>query len=537
MSNHTVYIYPHERKIQVADESSLLGNLIEHAIFLRSDCGGKGVCGKCLVKIRHADGDFETTEACRIQVSGDISIDIPATSIMPSYIIKKAPAILPVSFKQSFDKNKKLPPSYGIALDIGTTTIALYLCDMNSGRVLSSMSVKNPQAIYGDDVMSRIGAVEKDEENLARLQKLVVHIIEWACQELVRSLKKQLSSIEKVVVVGNPTMIQLFLGINPTSIGVAPYKPAFYEAQSIQGQKLGFEQLTCLIQTLPQISGFLGGDILAAALGAEVGQCQDGTLLVDIGTNGEIIYKGKNEFYATSCATGPAFEGATLSCGMQAIPGAIDKVIFAGASKLPEYSMIQSSKEQALTLSPAGLCGSGVISATAELYRNGVIDSGGAMALDKSIISLQKDASGTKKYIIAARGDGKGVENKEVFINQKDIRSIQLGKAALITGIEFLLKKEGVERPENIVVAGAFGSYLDKKDMMTLGMIPQVHQEKIEMAGNLAGAGAVMVLCNEHYLELAQEMATRIEVVDLATNIEFQKAFVDNLKFPRLLRN
>lgn len=335
-----------------------------------------------------------------------------------------------------------------------------------------------------------------------------------------------------MMAVGNPAMLHIFLGINPTSIGVAPYQPAFYEAQWVEGEQLGFEQLTCPVHTLPQISGFLGGDILAAAIGAEMGQRPAGTLLVDIGTNGELIYKGEHGFYATSCATGPVFEGASLSCGMQAIPGAIDKVFLAGATKLPEYSVIQTSNYD-VTMPPIGLCGSGVISATAELYRAGVIDSGGAMAVDDNIVSLQRNQLGMKEYLIAAKG--KNQKSKDVVISQKDIRSIQLGKAALITGIEFLLKREGTSVPEQIVVAGAFGSYLDKEDMMTLGMIPQVPKDRIEIAGNLAGAGAVMALCDKQYLQLAKELAAKIVVIELATSIEFQQVFIEKLGFPKPL--
>ena len=225
---------------------------------------------------------------------------------------------------------------------------------------------------------------------------------------------------------------------------ILEYQPAFYKAQCIQGKQLGFKLMDCPVHTLPHISGFLGGDILAAAVGADIEQRSTGTLLVDIGTDWELIYKGEHGLYATSCATGPAFEGASLSCGMQAIPGAIDKVILAGPSLAPEYHVIQTSNNEA-TMPPIGLCGSGVISTTAELYRAGVIDSGGAMAVDDNIVSLQIDQSGMKEYFIAPRG--KDHKSKDVVISQKGICSIQLGKAALRTGIEFLSKREGRSVP------------------------------------------------------------------------------------------
>lgn len=530
MSRHTVNILPHVCTIEVEEGGNLLASLIEHSIFLRSDCGGRGVCGKCSVELMDGQGHGEKKEACTLTIHQNIDIKIPQASMLSSYIIQKAPAALPTSFLQSFKSKAGATAAYGVAIDLGTTTIALYLCNMASGTILSTLSVKNPQALYGDDVMSRIGEVARDRDSLLHQQKLVVKTIEWGCKKLVRAHKLLPTVLEKMVVVGNPVMVHIFLGVDPHSIGVAPYQPVFYEARSVEGQQVGFDELSLAVYTLPQVSGFIGGDILAVAVAAEIENQPPGTLIVDIGTNGELIYKGKYGLYATSCATGPAFEGASLSCGMQAIPGAIDKVIIRGRSNAPEYTLIKNINGGKSPY-PEGLCGSGVISAAAELCRVGVIDSGGAFVKDCTIGALSRDSAGTRRYIIV-ENDTAGDRN-EVAISQKDIRSIQLGKAALISGIEFLLKKEGTLLPEKIIIAGAFGSHLDKEDMMTLGVIPRLLPSQIEVSGNLAGAGAVMALCDDNYIEQAKELASKIQVVDLAASLEFQQVFVERLGFPK----
>jgi len=529
MAKHLLQIAPHGRKIELPTDANLLNSLTEHSIFLRSDCGGKGVCGKCVVRVKGENDNFTPTEACRVTVSEDLVIEIPRSSMLATNIIQKVMAVLPRSFIELQEQNRDASPAYGVAVDLGTTTLALYLCNMTQGIVLSSLSIKNPQSIYGDDVMSRIGEVSQGKENLLRLQKLVVSSIEWGCEELATAQNVKTLLLGKMVMVGNPVMIHIALGINPEPIGIAPYQPAFLLEQCLESSQLGFKKLNLSVNTLPQISGFIGGDILAATIGAEINDQPLGTLLVDIGTNGELVYKGDHGLYATSCATGPAFEGASLSCGIQAIPNAIDKVVIADKYSVPSYTMIPGKKENASS-TPVGLCGSGVISATAELYRAGLIDQSGVLATDTDIGMQRMDSSGMKQYIIVHGGSDS--EARNIFINQKDIRSIQLGKAALISGIEFLLRRAGDVMPKKIIIAGAFGSYLDKDDMITLGMIPRLDKGKIEIAGNLAGAGAVMTLCNSRYLDLAKELAAKIEVIDLATNLEFQKVFVKKLGFP-----
>ncbi len=526
-TTYNIRILPHGRQIETKSGKALMESLMNKNIFLRADCGGKGKCKKCQVKIIGENNEFALKEACRFFVSGDITIDIPETSMLSPHIINKAPASLPENFQTKF-KISDTEDCYGIAVDLGTTTIAVYLCNTATGQILSSLSVKNPQALYGDDVMSRIGEINKDKKNLRQLQRLVVKAIEWGIKSLIKSFDFEKNSISQMVAVGNPTMIHIFTGIDPQSIGISPYLPAFYEAKKILSKDLGFKAGHFPIQILPQVSGFIGGDILSAAIAADLENQTDGTLLIDLGTNGELLLKANNNFYATSCATGPAFEGASISCGMQAIPGAVNKVQIKKQGALPEYTLINPSESS--RSKPLGICGSGVISAVAQFCEKNIIEPDGAFKKNIMVPALKKNSSGKMQYNIVP--DDSSQNGSYVYISQKDIRSVQLGKAALITGIEFLLKEANIDKPEKIVTAGAFGSFLDKNDMMTLGMIPTMDITKIETAGNLAGVGAVMTLCDKIYLEKVTHIAEQIKVVDLACNQNFQAAFIQRLSFP-----
>jgi len=510
--------------------------LMNESIFLRSDCGGKGVCGKCRVKKILPNGHHEMQNACALIISENISIKIPESSLLSSHIISKAPVSFPRIFTDRFKeagyKRIRNKIRHGIAVDIGTTTIAVYLCNTARGEVLSSIAVKNPQALYGDDVMSRIGAIGMDKKNLEYLQKLVVRAMEWGIKKLLASLDLEEDRISQMVAVGNPTMIHILAGVDPASIGSSPYQPAFYRARNIPSKNLGFTMDDISIQTLPQVSGFIGGDILGAALAVDLDNQPQGTLLIDLGTNGELLLKGKDRLFATSCATGPAFEGASLSCGMQAIPGAINKVEIKSPGGYPHCSFINPSNDS--ELKPSGICGTGVISAVVQLCKNNIIGPDGAFRKEMDLPAFKKDTSGKMQYILVPEKFSK--DGSAVFISQKDIRSVQLGKAALISGIEFLLKEAGFEKPEKIIIAGAFGTFLDKKDMMGLGMIPVMDPDAVESAGNSAGAGAIMVLCHDTFLEKSIQMANQITTIDLACNQDFQDVFVKKLSFP-ILKN
>lgn len=524
--NQTTYkikLMPHGRKIFARKGEKLMEALTANSIFLRSDCGGKGVCKKCLVNIVDENGNPQPTASCTSTVTEDMSVQIPETSLMSAHIIDKAPTELPAFFTTRNRPKKGKSRRYGIAVDLGTTTLAVYLCDLADCTVLSSVAVKNPQALYGDDVMSRIGAIGEDKGRLERLQQLVVKAIEWGADRLLadRGLKDT-HAPKQMVVAGNPTMIHILMGIDPAPIGTAPYSPVFTDAKKMPTTKIGMDLPGLTVNTLPLIAGFIGGDTLAAMIAADLENEPSGTLLIDLGTNGELVLKDYDGYYATSCATGPAFEGAAISCGMQAIPGAINSVRLTSVRKLPKFSVITKKTGQT---EPKGICGSGIISAVAAYARAGLIEKNGRIAGRKNVPSIRKDGNGTTGIVLHS---GKN----EIIISQKDIRAVQLGKGALITGIEFLLRAAGIETPRKIIIAGAFGSFLDKDDLLTLGMIPAIPTDLIEMAGNAAGTGAVMTLCDDYYFDRAKELARQVRIIDLATDINFQNSFVRQLHFP-----
>ena len=512
---HLVRIFPQKRTLTANSGERLLETLMRNSIFLRSDCGGKGLCHKCRVNMLKDNGEADTIDACRHQVDSDMGISIPESSVAPSHIMDKAPLFFPSKFTETFDSDRP-DKDFGVAVDLGTTTIAIYLCSLATGKVLASTAVKNNQAIYGDDVMSRITAVVQSAENLHRMQSLAVKGIEWGVNNLFSAIAPAQKRLAKLVVVGNPTMIHILSGTDPGSIGKAPFLPAFSRARQFSSKTLGFSFPDIAIQTLPNVSGFLGGDILSAAVAVQINDQPDGTLLIDLGTNGELILKTENRLYATSCATGPAFEGATLSCGMQGIPGAVNAIRMGPNLSIDHISVIHTERQP--DVRPQGICGTGILNIISEFCRNGVIRPNGAFT------------GGSDSFYILPRNPA--ANQAAITVSQKDIRSVQLGKSALISGIEFLLETAGIAEPEKIIIAGAMGAHVKIEDIIRLGMIPDIDSRKIEAAGNLAGSGAVMSLCDSFYLEQAIALSEEMDVIELAANKAFQTMFVKNLSFP-----
>jgi uncharacterized 2Fe-2S/4Fe-4S cluster protein (DUF4445 family) len=551
-TEHKIHLIPDDQIISAEHGQSLLEALISAGVFLRADCGGKRRCGKCMVKISEkyatavcAPDESETKFlgakkiatgsrlACCTEVLDDVAIEIPETSRLSPEVAQKGPTML-------FDKLARLKQSrratvhaYGLAVDLGTTTIAVYLCDLAAAEVTASISVRNPQVLFGDDVMSRIGAVGQNEALLSRLQKLVVKAIEWGANSLCRSTRIDPAKIKTMTVVGNTTMIHLFVGRDPTSIGMFPYNPQFVEEQNFEAAKVGFRfNPNTKVRTLPLITGFIGADIVGATLAAELSCARPGTMLVDVGTNGEIMFLGKEGLVATSCATGPAFEGAAITYGMHAVSGAIDAVKINRSNEVT-CSVIQKDPSRPKKI--AGLCGTGVVSAVAELLRSQIILPDGAFNHEINSKQLQLDDTKAPEFVLAGPEDTEG--GRTITFTQKDVRAIQLAKGALRTGIDLLCWEAGIERPQKILLAGAFGSYIRKKDALTIGMFPDVSEETIEVVGNAAGAGAILTLFDDHFLAQANELRQSTRVLDLASHPNFQEIFIASLEFPKTALN
>jgi uncharacterized 2Fe-2S/4Fe-4S cluster protein (DUF4445 family) len=544
--HYTVYIEPDGRRIDVAFDQTLMEALTHAGLFLRADCGGKGNCGKCRIRLLPGPGqsldDLPMTEspalsqadqklgdrlACRLEVDRDLHVEIPETSLFSADIIQKAPLNLPAELARAKALAKNEP--FGLAVDLGTTTIALYLCALDTKQVLGSVSIKNPQAQFGDDVMSRISAVRDKADLLGRMQSMAVNAIQWGALTLAERQGIDPLRLIRMAVVGNSTMIHILVGESPADLGVHPFKPRFIEMKQLPGETLGFTALPRMtVETLPLISAFLGSDIIAAAVGVDFEKCEPGTVLADVGTNGEVMLKTRDGILATSCATGPAFEGASLSCGMHAIAGAIDAVKLEAGSRQPACSLI--GRKKSARTRPAGICGSGIVSAVAEAYRHNLLNSDGSFNTTCGSPALQPSDGGPAQLILAdAAASATG---QAVAVSQKDIRAIQLAKGALRAGIDMLLAAAGHQRPRRILLAGAFGSYLDKEDVLTIGMFPPIRGTQIDIMGNAAGVGAIRYLLESACDDRITAIKAATQVVHLATDPAFQKAFIKALAFP-----
>jgi len=548
MSKDRVQINIDHRLVSVEKGVTLLEAMVSAGVLVRSDCGGRGRCGKCLVGVagggpgalsapdeeeRQALGADRLAPgrrlACRARVLGDVSLEVPDESRLTPEVVHKGLPIL-LSRLESLPAARRAPllSGYGIAVDVGTTTIAIYLCDIEKGTVAASTSLRNPQAIFGDDVVSRISAVLTDSATLPRLQNMVVRAVDWAVLALCRGTQIDPQRIGSLVAVGNSTMIHLLLGEDPSSIGVFPYSPRFVEERRLLAGSIGLRfNPDGRLRTLPLISGYLGADIIGAALAADLSEMPPGTMLVDVGTNGEVMLRTVRGLAATSCATGPALEGAAVRHGMQATSGAIDSVCFDRETRSLSYTVIQ--RETGPPKRPAGICGSGIVSTVAELLRGGVISKSGSLDLSCSSPCLRRGANGSLEFeIVPEQASGNG---RPITLTQGDVRAVQLAKGALRTGIDLLCRENKIARPAKILLAGAFGSHIEKTDALQIGMLPGVKEEEIEVVGNAAGAGAILALCDEGYFERAKDLARVTRVFDLAGHPDFQAMFVQSLAF------
>jgi len=578
-SEYSIRIEPLGLDLLAPGGVNLASFLMQKGIHLRSDCGGKGVCGKCGVRIgdpacpdethRGRSKDALTCQhgthrgpsrdalacphetlrglskdalACQVEVTADMLVEISlAGLIAPSEAIEKANAL------------ENLPPrpgggaGFGIAIDLGTTAVAGFLCDYATGAVPASAVVQNPQAAYGADVMSRICAAANNAEHLRLLRELAVSAADELITSVTRSAGIDPDRIDEVIVVGNPTMLHLFLGINPASIGQSPFEPAFRKSRDIPASEIGLRSnRRARIVTLPLVSGFIGADLVSAALSQRLRECPDGTLLIDIGTNGEIILKANGGFYATSCATGPAFEGATISRGMLAVSGAIDSFRIDPDDGAPVYTVIarkngrnysvsgtgvkeETSAKPSPEAKARGICGSGLISAAAALLTAGIIDPTGRFNPKSRHPNLRIEDGAPPEFVLVPAGEAVA---GDVTLTQKDVRELQLAKGAIRTGIDMLCGAAGRGMPERIILAGSFGSHLKIEDLVTIGLLPPIAPVKVNIVGNAAGAGAVMAAIDPRMREEATAFAEEIRVVELATHPDFQKVFLGSLSFP-----
>jgi len=411
-----------------------------------------------------------------------------------------------------------LPPKshlLGLAIDLGTTKIAGYLVDLSDGRTLAARGIMNPQISYGEDIISRINRVVKSPEEGVKLQKLAVDAVNNLCAELCAEASAKREEIVEAVLVGNTAMHHLFLRLPVKQLAVSPFVPAISRALDVRARDLGLDIASgSYVHLLPNIAGFVGADHVSMLLASDAWRARRTTLALDIGTNTEVslIYKGK--INTTSCASGPAFEGGHIKYGMRAATGAIERLRIDGGKV--HYQTINGA-------SPVGICGSGILDALAQLYVAGIIDEGGRMIDNRPRVRTYK---GQHEFVLVSKEERKG--KPAITINQSDVRELQLAKAAIRTGIQILLETSGCVEDDikQVIIAGAFGTYIDVASAVAIGMLPPVPLNRFQQVGNAAGAGAKLALISLKSRAKAQAIASRVSYIELASSPGFQPTFI-----------
>jgi uncharacterized 2Fe-2S/4Fe-4S cluster protein (DUF4445 family) len=400
----------------------------------------------------------------------------------------------------------------GLAVDIGTTKIAGYLIDLETGEVLASKGVMNPQISYGEDVVARIVYAGKSPEDAARLQSLLAEALNKLAAEMCAETGNQPGQIVEAVVVGNTVIHHLFLGLPVNQLGVSPYVPAVDSGLDIKGREIGLEFAPgAYVHLLPNIAGYVGADHVAMLLAARVDEVDQTVLAIDIGTNTEICLNHGGQMTSVSCASGPAFEGAHIKFGMRAAPGAIEHARFIdGVLEI-----------QTIGGEPAvGICGSGLLDIVAQLRQNEVVNDKGKMT-DHSLVA---ERDGLSEVALAERPG-----SDPVTITQKDIRELQLAKAAIWLGIQALLEDAGLaeDQLEQVIIAGAFGTFIDVESAITIGMLPDLPLERFKQVGNAAGTGARLALISMTERARAAQIARRDGYLELAKLQDFSAKFAE----------
>jgi uncharacterized 2Fe-2S/4Fe-4S cluster protein (DUF4445 family) len=443
--------------------------------------------------------------------------------------------------------------SYGLAVDIGTTTVAGYLCDLTDGSLVATASMMNPQVVYGEDVMSRISYTMAHEDGLERMNRAIIDGLNGIIEEASAQAGITPTDLLDMTIVGNTCMHHLFLNIDPRHIGRSPFPPALHHSLDVKARDLG-QKLTreisadkrdharctgikmapgAYIHVLPIEAGFVGADNVGVVI-AETPYLQDSIeLIIDIGTNGELVLGNRQKLISSSCATGPAFEGAEIRHGMRAAPGAIEKIVIDKDTKEVRFKMIDREgwNTELKEVGAKGICGSGIIDVLPQLFLAGIIDRTGRF--NKESKSQRFRITDRQPEFVIAWAEETSI-GQDIVICQKDIRAIQLAKGAMYAGAKIMMEKMGVEKIDKVILAGAFGSYIDKESAALLGLFPDCDLANIYSVGNAAGDGARMALLNTDKRKEADEIALRVEYLELTIEPGFNKAFAQAMWIPNM---
>ena len=480
-----LHIEPQKIDCFVSNGTNLMTALQDSHIFLDAPCGGNGKCGKCKVLI-----DGREVLACQTTIDADMTVAIPNRSGLR--VLQSG-----LDTIQTMNPHKE---GYLLAFDIGTTSVVCFLLDGKTGREIAKSSMLNPQTAFGADVISRIQAALRGEleQETKVIRDGMTALMEQACE----AAKVDPTQIGVVSVVGNPAMQQLFLGIELKNLAGVPFAPVLTDAKVIPCIDILPICANAELLIIPDISGYIGADTMGCVLSTEIYQKDEITLMVDIGTNGEMVLGNKKRMIACSTAAGPALEGANIQFGMRGTDGAIDHVWL--ESDEVRCSVIGGGE-------PEGICGSGLIDAIAVGLEMGLLNKRGRILNDDHIFHLTEG----------------------IYLTQDDIRQVQLAKGAIYAGIILMAKQLGLEigNIQKVQLAGAFGNYLNPQSACRIGLLPEVLLDRIEPIGNAAGSGAKMLACDKDLLTLTQALAGKIEFLELASLPEFSRTFAKSMNF------
>ncbi len=404
--------------------------------------------------------------------------------------------------------------SYGVAVDIGSSKIICHLIDLKTGKTIATGYSDNPQVAYGEDIVSRITYASKGEENRKRLKMVVVETINQIIAELCSESGVDLRHIYEVMVVGNSVMHHLFFGIDPKFIGVSPFTPAVRRGVSFPARDVGVRiNEKGFVSSLPLVAGFVGADAVANIAITGIHKSEEVSMVIDIGTNTEIVIGNREKLGVCSAPSGPAFEGAHITFGMKAISGAIDSVKIEGNEV--KYTTIDNGK-------PKGLCGTGLIDLIAELYRNGIINRNGKFVKDHERIVVEK----VPKFVVAKAEETEF--GKPITVSEKDINELLMAKGAIKSGWMILSEKLGIvpDQIERIYLAGSFGKHINVENAKLIGLLPPISSERITFAGDTAVGGAKMALKSVKVREEMEEVVRRLKYVELSVEKNFYSVFV-----------
>ncbi|MBN2214709.1 MAG: DUF4445 domain-containing protein [Bacteroidales bacterium] len=478
--------------IETGTGLSLLDILRKNGYPVYAPCGGKGTCGKCMVNIKGKGNVI----SCTYYPDENIEVILPGVN-ETNILISQTEYLEDLPFKNN-NKHISSKP-YGVAIDIGTTTLVLYFLNLHSGQIEKIASLLNPQNSYGADVISRINYCQEHENGLTELQCTIINALNRELDLFRTEEKIDSSNFEKIIIAGNTTMLHILLGENPVSIALAPFKPEFIDKQTREGASTGLNvHNKAEVVTLPCISAYVGADIVAGL--AALKAFHRNYLFLDIGTNGEIALLKGNEIFMCSAAAGPAFEGAGLSCGMGAVSGAIS-----GFTRQKEYQVIGNTE-------PLGICGSGMVDIVAWLVENDLVDETGQ--LQDNFVIYNKNS---------------------IHITQQDIREIQLAKSAIYSGMKILLKRAGLSFKDidALFLAGGFGNYINIKSALKIGLLPYGLRDNIYPVGNSAGIGALQYLKSDDFENKINKIVMNTQYIELSNIEEFTMEFALNMNFSK----